>query len=136
METPNNRAGQVTEFVMVDVRAKLPDIPTWQYNRIWEAVYHRLESELQYGARRDGVGHIAIERSRQLQVEGWTAGHDDEHEDGELAVAAACYCLDDFEKWPWDLEWWKPTHDPIRDLTKAGALIAAEIDRLLRLKKS
>lgn len=34
--------------------------------------------------------------------------------------------------WPWDAEWWKPTPgNRIRELEKAGALIAAEIDRLL-----
>ena len=33
--------------------------------------------------------------------------------------------------WPWDLEWFKPSpYDRIRELVKAGALIAAEIDRL------
>lgn len=38
--------------------------------------------------------------------------------------------------WPWDAEWWKPTPDNrIRELEKAGALIAAEIDRLLAGKK-
>jgi hypothetical protein len=36
--------------------------------------------------------------------------------------------------WPWDYDWWKPSDDPIRNLTKAGALIAAEIDRLNRLR--
>lgn len=36
-------------------------------------------------------------------------------------------------RWPWDAEWWKPTPDDrIRELVKAGALIAAEIDRLRR----
>lgn len=35
--------------------------------------------------------------------------------------------------WPWDPEWWKPTpRNRIRELVKAGALIAAEIDRLQR----
>jgi hypothetical protein len=34
--------------------------------------------------------------------------------------------------WPWERRWWKPTPDDrIRELAKAGALIAAEIDRLL-----
>lgn len=35
--------------------------------------------------------------------------------------------------WPWDLKrHWKPTPgDPVRQLVKAGALIAAEIDRRL-----
>lgn len=35
------------------------------------------------------------------------------------------------DTWPWSAEWWKPG-DPIRNLEKAGALIAAEIDRLKR----
>jgi hypothetical protein len=37
--------------------------------------------------------------------------------------------------WPWDKEWWKPSDDPTRNLVKAGALIAAEIDRLQRAKE-
>jgi hypothetical protein len=37
--------------------------------------------------------------------------------------------------WPWDKGWWKPTPDNrIRELEKAGALIAAEIDRLQRME--
>lgn len=34
---------------------------------------------------------IAAERKRQTEVEGWSPDHDDEHEDGALALAAACY---------------------------------------------
>jgi hypothetical protein len=30
--------------------------------------------------------------------------------------------------------WWKPSTDPIRNLERAGALIAAEIDRLERAR--
>jgi hypothetical protein len=37
------------------------------------------------------------------------------------------------EGWPWDEKWWKPSTNPIRNLVKAGALIAAEIDRLQRV---
>lgn len=37
--------------------------------------------------------------------------------------------------WPFSQEWWKPTPDDrIRELAKAGALIAAEIDRLQRMQ--
>ena len=36
--------------------------------------------------------------------------------------------------WPWGSEYWKPSEDPVRNLVKAGALIAAEIDRLNRAK--
>ena len=97
---------------------------------------------------KNGVELIAAERRRQVRVEGWTAGHDDEHEEGELARAAACYAMPPATRemakgqyfkirtavWPWDQEWWKPTpNDRVRELVKAGALIAAEIDRLQRL---
>jgi hypothetical protein len=41
--------------------------------------------------------------------------------------------------WPWEPEWWKPKWTPqagrdgrIRELVVAGALLAAEIDRLQR----
>jgi len=94
-----------------------------------------------------GVERIAAERQRQIEKEGWTPEHDDEHEDEELAIVAALYALPREERgrrtgdlfgklWPesWDEEWWKPSpEDRIRELEKAGALIAAEIDRLLRL---
>lgn len=85
-------------------------------------------------ALRGGAGLIAAERKRQVSEEGWTPEHDDEHELGELATAAACYALHDIkdEWWPWYEKWWKPSADRQRDLVKAGALIAAEIDRLER----
>lgn len=95
-----------------------------------------------------GVELIAEERQRQISQEGWTPEHDDNHDRCELAKAAACYAIQTVEarhlagtvdylnapplgEWPWDEAWWKPK-DPIRDLVKAGALIAAEIDRLRR----
>ncbi len=90
----------------------------------------------------NGAQLIATERRRQIKVEGWTARHDDGHAYGELALAAQCYAESELRKggdperaWPWNLEWWKPSNDPIRNLVKAGALIAAEIDRLQRMKR-
>jgi hypothetical protein len=94
----------------------------------------------------NGVEMIAQERRRQVDVEGWTPEHDRQHYCGELPIAAACYAslasaqarwsspllvyeLPKF--WPWALKWWKPSTDPLRNLAKAGALIAAEIDRIL-----
>ena len=84
---------------------------------------------------------IAAERQRQIEVEGWSPEHDDEHTSGELAFAAATYALYGTGEhnpqaradylWPWDDEWLKIT-EPTRSLIKAGALIAAEIDRRLR----
>ena len=90
-----------------------------------------------------GIELIADERQRQISDEGWTPGHDDEHEEGSLAQAAACYAMPLWSRrhdqqglpqiWPWYAEWWKPTPDDrVRELVKAGALIAAEIDRLQR----
>jgi hypothetical protein len=92
-----------------------------------------------------GIELIADERQRQLNVEGWTPEHDDEHDCDQLAIAAALYALPETERanrkgiaspsgWPWEDEYWKPTPDDrIKELVKAGALVAAEIDRLLRL---
>lgn len=88
-----------------------------------------------------GIERIAEERKRQIEVEGWDTKHDSTgNSDGQLAKAAACYALGELEDdpfsmtiryWPWAWGWWKPTpEDRIRELEKAGALIAAEIDRL------
>ena len=38
-----------------------------------------------------GVDVIARERQRQIEREGWTPEHDDEHTRGELVGAAMCY---------------------------------------------
>lgn len=93
-----------------------------------------------------GTDIIKEERERQIAQEGWTPEHDDEHTASELSIAAGCY-IDETNnivqlgegresqfpgEWPWANEWWKPSDDPVRNLAKAGALIAAEIDRLQR----
>jgi hypothetical protein len=113
-----------------------------------------------------GLDRIAKERQRQIDEEGWTPEHDDEHESGAMALAAACYATPKrlyyqydtsrscifADPWPWNDSWDKrlccgsrrsngnvqPDPETFTDeerielLTKAGALIAAEIDRLLR----
>jgi hypothetical protein len=106
-----------------------------------------------------GIELIARERERQVSEEDWSEEHDDGHTSACLAVAGACYALQAASKagtcngrwlkeyhdiseriWPFDKDpyglpaWWKPSADPMRDLVKAGALIAAEIDRLQRAK--
>lgn len=88
---------------------------------------------------------VLAERQRQITAEGWTPEHDDKHDRGELANAAACYAIGSrlgfgmswkeeiIERfWPWAFAWWKPS-TPRRNLVKAAALILAEIDRLDRL---
>lgn len=98
----------------------------------------------------NGIERIAAERKRQIETKGYTPEHDDEHINGELAVAAACYTVGDDithcevkyidgdgmidvdgDAFPW------PEHDTrnqprIDRLAIAGALIAAEIDREIR----
>jgi hypothetical protein len=104
-------------------------------------------------ARTNGAALIAAERLRQVGVEGHDDQHDDEHYAGELSTAAITYAVHAWwqltdpatgwtpnqveeieleQWWPWDAGDFKPSADPIRNLERAGALIAAEIDRLLR----
>lgn len=105
----------------------------------------------------DAARDVLAERLRQVEKEGWTTKHDDEHYTGEIAYAAICYltnaavtakmfglgiltyaeCVERGasipkpEVWPWETEWWKPSGQR-RDLVKAAALIIAEIDRIDR----
>jgi hypothetical protein len=103
-----------------------------------------LEAELEATQYTAAAIDVLAERKRQVEVEGWTPAHDDEHAKGEMAYAAAAYAVhggsDDQDRlhssfwsilWPWQASWWKPTTRR-RDLVKAGALILAEIDRLDR----
>jgi len=94
---------------------------------------------------KNGIELIVQERHRQIEEEGWTVNHDDQHKHHELARVAICYTEEaiagvregvpcNFPR-EWSFNWWKPSGDPIRNLVKAGALIAAEIDRLRRNRK-
>lgn len=107
-----------------------------------------------------GIELIAEERQRQIDVEGYNAQHDSQHDFRELVQAARTYIdaailttkskemgnsdeasiswhkyNEPFEwkylklGWPWKEDSFKPT-TPLRDIIKAGALIAAAIDRL------
>jgi hypothetical protein len=85
-----------------------------------------------------GSAMITAERLRRIAVEGYTPEHDAEHRNGELARAAAAYAaaaagreLDACTLWPFILATFKTGPKPLDDLVKAGALIAAEIDRIV-----
>lgn len=80
----------------------------------------------------NGIERIAAERKRQIEVEGYSPKHDRNYTNGELARAAHAYLVNDSFCWPWGRTTWKPASH-MRNLVKAGALIAAEIDRLLAL---
>lgn len=84
---------------------------------------------------------VIAERFRQIEQEGWSTEHDDQHAQGDLALAGACYAeaagmprdrapID----WPWGDDWWKPTGFR-RDLVKASALILAEGEKFDRNRK-
>ena len=90
----------------------------------------------------NGVQLIRAERTRQRSRngEGKSATWDNQHRRGQLAMAAAVYATPPGLRdqsirrllWPGN-DWpFKPSEDRVRELAKAGALIAAEIDRLLR----
>lgn len=109
-----------------------------------------------------GAERITQERERQISGEGWTAEHDDDHFSGELALMAALYatpkllfervdranCIEFVDPWPFEDLWDKrpangnvvlpnrslSVNKRIDQLVKAGALIAAEIDRLERVR--
>jgi len=99
------------------------------------------------------IDEIAKERQRQISKEGWSYEHDDEHEDGSLADAAACYAAttrafkaEEFagvgykpytaysDLWPksWADHWFRPQKSRRRRLVIAAALLVAEIERLDR----
>jgi len=99
------------------------------------------------------IEEVAAERKRQIDVEGWSADHDAEHDGGVLAKAAISYAahacagleipqhdpvkyraISQPRSWPWDTKWWKPK-TPRRDLIRSAALIVAEIERLDRSQK-
>lgn len=96
---------------------------------------------------------VLRERRRQPLEEGFDAAHDDDHDNGELARAAACYAMgaawlemhrmgdgqgnivDVPVRWPWAPAWWKPKSRR-RDLVRAAGLLIAEIERLDRAADS
>lgn len=108
-----------------------------------------LELLLTTGGAGRGVTAIAQERRRQIEGERFDPTADQQYHQGELAQAAACYvrleamrsvaatvpgtAVDDRvpPEWPWARCWWKPK-DRRSNLVRAGALIAAELDRMDR----
>jgi hypothetical protein len=97
----------------------------------------------------EGLRLIALERFRQVEDEGFTAEHDDAHVNAQLVAAARAYVQHALfqwwneshggwrrpkmpDSWPFEPQRWHPDDDPKVNLAKAGAMIAAEIDRIVR----
>ena len=87
---------------------------------------------------------IQAERARQIG-KGFTPEFDDRHKMSELAIAASVLAMpvywrtpDLLSRWPWEPD--DPCQPPaksddeLQNLVKAGALIHAEIGRLLRTR--
>jgi len=95
------------------------------------------------GTTETGIELITAERARQQDGEGWSLAHDRGHEYGEISIAAAELAVDGTDACidiPTEPDAWgllakhgyrgtKPNR--VRALTIAGALIAAELDRVL-----
>jgi hypothetical protein len=81
------------------------------------------------------VRDVIAERERQITEEGWTAKHDDTHEEENLAEAASCYAIGSCQYWPWRHSWWKPSTRR-RDMVKAAALLLAAIEQYDRLGRT
>ena len=85
----------------------------------------------------DAARDVLAERQRQINAEGWTPKHDDEHDGHEMAHAAACYAYPELtalvgvKTWPWAAEWFK-VRDHRSNYVRAAALLLAEIERLDR----
>lgn len=95
---------------------------------------------------------VAKERTRQIVEKGYTREHDDEHTDGSIADAAACYAsTHDMLRyaqpwgqtkmvhgvvWRWSPKYFKKNeHDRKQQLIIAAAFINAEYDRIVRAEK-
>jgi hypothetical protein len=99
-------------------------------------------------------GHDSIksERKAQMGVHKYYAENDNAWVDGELTKAANCYLraaeiqrveqeltVEEVKQkvesfWPWDLKPLKLSKFRSKNLIKAGAMIAAELDRLFRAR--
>lgn len=76
---------------------------------------------------------VLAERKRQIDKEGWTPGHDDDHTNGELEDAAMCYLIHTGSGfppslWPWEANSWKPKNSR-ENFVRAAALRLAERQR-------
>lgn len=93
-----------------------------------------------------GVELIAEERKEQIEKHGYTATEDDTRHNGGLAAGGAAYALYVAQKrgmniggadpvgdlWMFPIRTFKAGDDHLKTLAKAGAMIAAEMDKIIR----
>ena len=135
-------AGVVVPVLIVEevVKARREDFTDEQ----WEEMGHSSDYDevVAYPTRSINAGLLAIIEERQRQIaKGWTPAHDALHDAGEIARAAlvklAIAALGGEVAqeivgglWPWEHTFGGDTSDPRKLLAEAGALIAAELDRI------
>jgi len=90
---------------------------------------------------------VKAERLKQINKHGYTPEHDDEHTDGSIADAAACYAAttDPYEKghfgkfralWRWDFNYYKKEEKTRKDqIITACSMLMAEWERLERIEE-
>lgn len=147
--------GSTSARVMLDTLDYLKSPVTERSGEYEAHLIEWLQKSIQAMPTETGADMIQVERARQLFVKNFTPEHDDQFTGGDLIEAACAYGVSAeasyFSKnnvtfatitaghpptcWPWKKEAWKRSSTPIGDLVKAGALIAAEIDRLNRILK-
>ncbi len=143
--TTENRS--VSDVALLTWLARIRDFmgSTEEAQRFAQEAINRLTSR---PASASAMGAIAEQVAKNRAA--YSAEHDDGHVSGELLDAASCYLEWAGQQvlhgrgdiatlmagvgvmWPFEPESWKPSNDPIRNLAHAGALIVAEIERLLR----
>ena len=97
--------------------------------------------------KKTGIELIAEEQQRVREQEGFTLESDKQYKNNELVKGAISYLRTPMYnvhiqtgqlapmEFPFKQEWWKPSPDDrIKELIKAGQMIASEIDKL-RLEK-
>lgn len=141
----NSAANPTTVLALLDeLEAAKQDSAKW-FKAFEKAVsvgarYEERIAELEARAFNPAILDVIAERQRQQSVEGWTPEHDDEHSNGEMALAASSYALYAHKSpiapafpynWPWEPKRFKQ-QGARRDLVKAAALILAEIERIDR----
>lgn len=84
---------------------------------------------------KEGADLIREERRRQIEQEGYDARHDFREPLNSIIAGAISYAMCDIDQeealawWKWDYAFFKPK-DRKRNLIRAGALIAAALDKL------
>lgn len=86
--------------------------------------------------KKTGIELIAQERQEQIEKHGYTQDHDTQYTENELVDFATALLQNNIGYYPWNPTLWVHVKRKTRldQLAIAGALIAAEIDRLNSLE--